>query len=802
MKSLCFHFIGIGGIGMSALAHILLDRGYSVSGSDLSEGKIVETLKNKGVKFFLGNQEEHVSEESVVVYGSGISKNNPEFLAALNKGNRLIHRAELLAELTKEQISIFVTGSHGKTTVSSLITVILQEAGETPSFAIGGLNGEGINGSSGSEYFVAEADESDGSIRNYSPEFSVITNIDDEHLSNFGGDRERLLASLQDFSTKTRQICWYNGDCSRLRSCLVGHTFGFTSSCDLHILTYRQEGWRSFFTVRYQNVLYEDVEVRLVGEHNVMNAAAAMGVALSLGIDEDTIRDALQRFPGVQRRLQRKNSSEVFLFLEDYAHHPSEIACTLQAVRSAVGSRRVLAICQPHRFSRLKECMGCFPSAFKGADEVLLTDVYSAGEAEEDVSYKELAQSISRESLVTCAYVPFSELQGFLEKHIRVHDVCVALGAGDIEVLGESLRDFEPKKLSLGLICGGRSCEHDISILSAQNIAKYLSHSFYEVQYFLITREGLWKTGSSLELSEETGKTIFDPEIAGKLSKVDVILPILHGPYGEDGAMQGFLETIGKPYTGPSLVFAAIGMNKVLTKRFMSDLGIPVVPYLPLTLKGWKQDQEKCLAQIKAAFSFPMFVKSVHLGSSIGVFEVHDTNELRDAINEAFVRDDDVFIEESRLGCREIEVSFLGDGSGVFFVAGMHERRGRGGFIDYQEKYGLSGRASAQIVFDVDLSKETREQLLGVAEKIYRLLQGKGSCRIDFFVDNEGSFWLSEINPIPGMTTASPFLAAFVRKGWNREQIVHQLVIDGLQRFDQRQRLISTPLIDQALAAR
>ena len=459
-------------------------------------------------------------------------------------------------------------------------------------------------------------------------------------------------------------------------------------------------------------------------------------------------------------------------------------------------------ICQPHRFSRLKECIESFPSAFKSADEVVLTEVYSAGEEREEVSYQELAQAISRESLVRCHYVPYKSLKCFLEKRIRVHDVCVALGAGDIVALGESLRDFEPKKLSLGIICGGKSCEHEISILSAQNLAKCLPSTFYDVSYFLVARDGLWHSISSFASSEGDGKSVFSSEIAEKLEKIDVILPILHGPYGEDGAMQGFLETIGKPYTGPSVAFSALAMNKVLTKRFMSDLGVPVVPYLPLTLMGWKQEQEKCLTRITDAFSFPMFVKAVHLGSSIGIFEVHDIFELRDAINEAFARNEDVFIEENRLGCREIEVSFLGDGAGVFFVAGMHERRGSGGFIDYQEKYGLGGRPSAQIVFDVDLPENTQKQLLEAAEKVYRLLGGKGFCRIDFFVDDEGSFWLSEMNPIPGMTGASPFLTAFIRKGWSHEQIAHQLIIDGLQRFDQRQRLISTSFVDQAFAVR
>ncbi|MEF9496958.1 bifunctional UDP-N-acetylmuramate--L-alanine ligase/D-alanine--D-alanine ligase [Chlamydia sp. 04-14] len=798
-RKIHYHFIGIGGIGMSALAHILLDRGYSVSGSDLNQGAIVDKLIAKGATYFRGHQESHVPQDCTIVYGSGIAKDNVEYKEALRKQLPILHRAELLALLMQEKTSILVSGSHGKTTVSSLITAIFQTAKKDPSYAIGGLNSLCLNGYSGtSEYFIAEADESDGSLKHYLPKVAVVTNLDNEHLSNFEGSKEKLALTIEEFSRKVDNpnLCFYNGDCPELKGRISGTSYGFSQDCNLHICSHRQEGWRSIFSLSFLGKEYLDIDLNLIGKHNIANAAVATGIALTFGIEESSIREALKGFSGVQRRMERKNTSERFLFLEDYAHHPSEISCTLRALRDAVGLRRIVAICQPHRFSRLQYCLEEFFNAFQDADEVILTDIYSAGETPLDLpSPEELAKTISLSSHVCCTYVPYDNVVEYLKREIRVHDVCVSLGAGNIYAVGNALKDFEPRKLSVGMVCGGQSCEHDISLLSARNVIQYLSSEYYDVQYFVINRQGLWSKVSNLDEEshcERTGHHVLSSEITETLVGLDFILPILHGPCGEDGTLQGFLEIIDKPYGGPSLLFSAISMDKIMTKRLAASVGIPVVPYQPLTLHAWKRTPELCMHKILEAFTFPMFVKTAHLGSSIGVFEVHNETELKSKISEAFLYDTDVFIEENRLGSREIEVSCLGDACSCYYISEPHERRGSKGFIDYEEKYGLNGKSSAKIQYDLNLSEESKTRVKELTERMYRVIQGRGSCRIDFFLDKEGNFWLSEMNPIPGMTESSPFLHDFVRLGWTFEQVVHQLVISGLHKFDQKKKVSST----------
>ncbi|AFS21668.1 bifunctional UDP-N-acetylmuramate--L-alanine ligase/D-alanine--D-alanine ligase [Chlamydia psittaci] len=797
-RKIHYHFIGIGGIGMSALAHILLDRGYSVSGSDLNRGAIIDKLVAKGARYLQGHDKHHIPEDCTIIYGSGIAKDNVEYLEAVRKQLPILHRSELLAFLMQEQTSILVSGSHGKTTVSSLITAIFQTAKKDPSYAIGGLNSLSLNGYSGSsEYFIAEADESDGSLKHYLPKVAVVTNLDNEHLSNFEGSKEKLALTIEEFTRKVEdpRLCFYNGDCQELKGRISGTSYGFSQDCNLRIHSYYQDGWRSLFSLSFLGKDYLDIDLNLIGKHNIANAAVAMGIALTLGIDEESIREALKNFSGIQRRMERKNVSEKFLFFEDYAHHPSEISCTLRGLRDAVGLRRIVAICQPHRFSRLQYCLEDFYKAFQDADEVILTDVYSAGETALDLpSPEKLAETISLSSHVQCSYVPYDNIIPYLQQEIRVHDVCISLGAGNIYTVGNALKDFEPRKLAVGVVCGGKSCEHDISLLSARNVVRYLSPEYYDVQYFIIDRQGLWSKVSTIECEDYEGKGhyVLSSEITEALTHVDFILPILHGPFGEDGTLQGFLEIINKPYAGPSLLFSSVTMDKIMTKRLAASVGVPVVPYQPLTLHAWKRTPELCMHKISEAFTFPMFVKTAHLGSSIGVFEVHNEEELKAKISEAFLYDTDIFIEESRLGSREIEVSCLGDSSSCYYISEPHERCGEKRFISYEEKYGLNGRASTQIQYDLDLSEESKIRVKEFTERVYRVIQGQGSCRVDFFLDDEGNFWLSEMNPIPGMTQASPFLHDFARLGWTFEQIIHQLIISGLHKFDRKKKVGKT----------
>lgn len=785
-----YHFIGIGGIGMSALAHILLDRGYSVSGSDLTNGSMVQSLIKKNAHCTLGHHSSHVPKNSIVVYSSGISQDNPEVQEALRLQLPLMHRAELLAALMMDHEKIMVTGSHGKTTVTSLIQAIFREAGKDVSYAIGGLNSDGLNGYFGnSKYFIAEADESDGSLCYYSPSAVVITNLDDEHLVNFDGNKQDLIRSILTFASKVESShCWYFGDSIDLQG-ISGYSFGFSSSCDLYIFSYMQKGWTSSFSISFQGKFYHDIELNLIGKYNIANAAAAMGLALSYGIEERHIRAAFSQFLGVRRRMEKKNDSDQFLFLEDYAHHPTEIANALAALREVIGLRRLIAVCQPHRFSRLQSCYSSFLSAFQSADLVVFTDVYGAGEQCDSLDYEAFIRNVEQVSHVQSVYVPYDELVSYLQKTIRVHDVCILLGAGSIGKISSHFVNFQPNKMSIGVVCGGRSCEHDISVLSAKNFSKYLSSDWYDVSYFLIDRQGKWCHSDTFEhIQTLPADSILSHAISEQLQKLDFVIPVLHGYYGEDGVIQGFLEMIGKPYSGPSVLSAAIGMDKLVTKELASSVGIPVVPYIHITKYQW-QHRRLCLQKIVEAFDFPVFVKAVHLGSSIGVFEVHNIEELEARVHEVLLYDSEVLVEESRIGYKEIEVSCLGDAMSCCYIAPCCERRGKNGAIDYLEKYGFGGRSSAEIHFDVNLHESVKEKIQAFTERMFKVLKGIGSCRIDFFVNAEGEIFLSEVNTIPGMTEASPFLLSFTKVNWSFEQIAHQMIIDGLYRFDRKQFL-------------
>lgn len=792
-----YHFIGIGGIGMSALAHILLDKGFSVSGSDSSQNSIINKLKTKGALCFYGHHEDHIPEHATVIYSSGISEDNVEFCKAKQRGLPLLHRSQCLAMLMEESTKILISGSHGKTTTTSLIIAIFQEAKNDPSYAVGGLNSESLNGHAGSSsIFIAEADESDGSLKHYAPDVAVVTNLDEEHLVNYDDDPEKLLKAMQEFSNKVRdsQKVFYNGDCPQLKGEISGITYGFSPSCQLQVVSFYQREWQSSFSFIFCGIEYQNIELNLPGRHNVLNAAAACGVALTFGIEISVIRKALKKFSGVQRRLEQKNCSNKYLYLEDYAHHPVEISHTLQAVRDAVGLRRVIAIFQPHRFSRLQACLDLFPHAFKDADEVILTDVYSAGEPFVEISMEQLSNQIALKSLVKCSYIPFDQLVQFLKEKIRVHDVCISLGAGNIHVLGSALKNFEPRKLSIGLVCGGKSCEHEISLLSARHVSHKFSQEYYDCTFFVISRDGLWNVVQDLNtpLPKEQGSPVLSSEIAKALLSIDFFLPILHGPFGEDGSIQGFFEILGKPYGGPDLLPAAISMDKLMTKRVASAVGVPVVPYQELSLFAWKRNPEGCIRSILDIFTFPMVVKSSHLGSSLGIFLVNNKEELEEKISEAFLYDTDIFIEESRLESREIEISCIGQPYS-FYIAKPNERRGSQGFIGYHEKYGLNGISSARIIFDLQLPKESENRVKEFAERVFKAIQGKGCARIDFFLDEEGNYWLSEINPIPGMTASSSFLRAFEQSEWSAEKVLDYLIIEGLHRFDKQEKVLRVP---------
>lgn len=436
-----YHFIGIGGVGMSALARILHEKGHQVSGSDVSKSYVTKELEEIGIEVFYTQEKENIFPDQIVIYSTAIKPSNPEWIAA--HGNRKMHRSELLEELLSEKKAILVVGAHGKTTTTSLLSYILKEGEFKPSFVIGGFSEslERKNGELGrGSYFVAEGDESDGSFLRADPEGAIITNVDFDHL-DFWKSEGALLEAYQKFieGVKRRDLLFYFCEDPFLSSWKVsGISYGFSQNAGLKASNLRFANGKNYFTIDFQGKTYVDIELNLLGKHNVLNALACFGMALSLGVKEEAIRRALASFKGVKRRLEWKGSLNGAPIYDDYAHHPEEIEATLSALKEAFEDQRKIAVFQPHRYTRLKDLMKEFANAkvWKDSDELIVTDIFSAGEEKiEGVTIEAFLEKLEKKS----TYVPREKLVDYLRSKITLGDLVVTLGAGDITKVSSEL---------------------------------------------------------------------------------------------------------------------------------------------------------------------------------------------------------------------------------------------------------------------------------------------------------------------------------------------------------------------------
>lgn len=439
-----YHFIGIGGIGMSGLARILAKRQHPITGSDISKNYVTEGLEKAGIPVQYAQHYDNIQPFMHVVYSSDIKNENPELKAAHDKGCHLWHRSDLLAQLVSTSKGLAVSGTHGKTTTSSLLATVLKEAGWDPTFVVGGIIGAyQTNASEGKgEYIAIEADESDGTLTKYHPFGAIITNIDGDHLNHFK-TMEALISSFKQFASQVSSpdhLFWC-GDDPLLSNCedMLGKSYGFASSNDLQITRYLQTGWQISFDCTYNGRVYSDIEVPLTGKHNALNSAAVFGLCLELGMDDQEIRMGLKSFKGVKRRCEKKGEMSGIVFLDDYAHHPTEIDATLKAVRHAIGTSRLMAIFQPHRYTRLQYCLNEFEGVFDHADMVIITDIYSAGEqAIPGVTKEKIIESITK-TQPSCHYIPRQQLTSEIMKLMKPNDVVITLGAGDITKVAQEV---------------------------------------------------------------------------------------------------------------------------------------------------------------------------------------------------------------------------------------------------------------------------------------------------------------------------------------------------------------------------
>ncbi len=392
------HFVGIGGVGMSGIAEVLQNLGYQISGSDLSDSPTLRRLSALGIQTRLGHAASHVAGADAVVTSTAVQPDNPEVLAARVRRIPVVPRALMLAELMRLKKGIAIAGTHGKTTTTSLVASVLAEAGLDPTFVIGGrLNSAGANARLGQgDYIVVEADESDASFLNLLPVMAVVTNIDADHMETYGHDFGRLQQAFVDFLHRmpfygTAILCT---DDAAVRAIVPQVTcpitsYGFEEGAEVRATEVRALGGHMQFTVQRRNgVALPDlaVELKLPGRHNVLNALAAIAVAVELNLPDAAVQRALANFKGVGRRFQRYGEVAAaaggsFTLVDDYGHHPVEMAATLAAARGAFPGRRLVLAFQPHRYSRTRDCFEDFVKVIAQADVVLLTEVYAAGEA-------------------------------------------------------------------------------------------------------------------------------------------------------------------------------------------------------------------------------------------------------------------------------------------------------------------------------------------------------------------------------------------------------------------------------------
>jgi UDP-N-acetylmuramate--alanine ligase len=449
-KAKRIHFVGIGGIGMSGIAELLLNLGYEVSGSELQDSPITERLANLGGKIFHGHKKEYVGNTDVVVYSSAVASDNPEVLEAMDRYIPVIPRAEMLAELMRLKYGVGVAGAHGKTTTTSMIASILTSGNLDPTVVIGGRLDiwGGSNAKLGQgDILVAESDESDGSFIALSPTIAVVTNMDHEHVDHYG-DMEVLRKTFIEFINKIpfyglAVICLDNreiqGIIPHLRKRYV--TYGMNPQADLRARDIEKRESESRFEVIYQNQSLGTVVVGMPGVHNVHNALAAIAVALELDIPMGAIQEGLKTLGGLARRFQQKGEERGVMLVDDYGHHPTEISATLETAKDCWPERRLVVVFQPHRYSRTKALYDRFTMSFNQADVLILAPIYSAGElpisgVDADWLCRGIKEHGHREVTVCGSK---NEILQTLLGLTKPGDLVLTLGAGDIYRVGEEL---------------------------------------------------------------------------------------------------------------------------------------------------------------------------------------------------------------------------------------------------------------------------------------------------------------------------------------------------------------------------
>lgn len=734
-----FHFVGIGGAGMSTLAKILIEKGYEISGSDCAESANVEMLKNLGAKIFVGHDTKNISSEiDAIVYSSAIPPENPELVKAAELKIPKLHRSDINAMLVNSQKGIAVAGSHGKTTTTSMIGYVLKHSGADPTVIIGGesldLGTGAILGKS--EYVVSEADESDGSFVKLKPTIAVVTNVEDDHLDHYG-TVEKIRAAFKIFLENLTEdgvavLCFDSEPLREIAATLKRKVVSYAIDNDADFMAkniYTGVDGVSFDVFQGEKLLGR-IKLAVHGHHNVLNALGTLATALEVGISFNKISNALSGFHGAKRRFQAKAKIRNIWIVDDYGHHPTEIATTLKAAHE-LNPRRVVCVFQPHRYTRTKLLLKEFATAFTAADLLVLTDIYSAGEEKiAGIS----GESILEEVLATnkeVSYIPEREkIVDYLIDNVTAGDLVITMGAGDIYKTGEELIEKlnqQRKQSKIVVVMGGTSTEAEVSRRTGKAIADALKSKNYNVE--------------TMELNPGN----FASEIQN--SNCGIVFNAIHGLYGEDGLIQGTLEMLNIPYTGSGVLAAAITMDKVTTKKMFAFANVATPKFEVYRIA----DKDETLAgKIEKKFGLPVVIKAANQGSSIGVEIVEKAEDISPAVENSFKYGDEILVEEFISG-RELTVAVYGneDEARALPVIEITTTTGR---YDYETKY---KKGASTHICPAELSDELTIKVQELAVSAFKVCKCAGVARVDIMLSAENIPYAIEVNSVPGMTETS-----------------------------------------------
>jgi len=437
-KSKHIHMVGIGGIGMSGLAQILIDRGIKISGSDIKNNNMIRKLRERGCKIAIGHAAINASPDAVIRSFS-IRDDNPEIAEARKRNIPIFWRMEMLRSIFEEKNrSIAITGTHGKTTTTAMLSYILDRAGLSPTVLIGGEHDyfKGNAKSGRSDIFVSEVDESDGYFSGFSCQYSIITNIEKEHMEYYA-DMKKLLGAFSSFAQKTKRIIFYSNDDLNVKSIIEGYdknriSVGFSPDSDFSCSSFESKGFKTEFICTRRGKKLGKITLRIPGRHNALNALMAISCSLEFGIPFFKIKKFLNVFKNAKRRFEVRGKVNGVTIVEDYAHHPTEIKSVIDSARK-IGKKKIIAVFQPHRYSRTFYLKEGFGSSFSGVDELILTDIYSASEAPvSGGDLKSLYSAIRRNGMKSVKVFEKKEIPGRLKSDAKPGDIILVLGAGDI----------------------------------------------------------------------------------------------------------------------------------------------------------------------------------------------------------------------------------------------------------------------------------------------------------------------------------------------------------------------------------